>query len=102
MLTVDVLSTILLGKTNAWIAVDGGKIIGVVVADRREYPRMRALNIIFIAGARRKDWQAPMLEVVETQARQAGCQVIEGLGRIGWGRVVPGYRVTGVSVEKAL
>jgi hypothetical protein len=90
------------GRGKLWLAKEDGEILGVVLGFPVQYPRRKALCIPFIAGSCRERWQDQMMETIERGARHIGCDLIEGTGRRGFTRVLPGYSVSGVSYEKDL
>lgn len=102
METDDVLDGVRAGRFTMWLAYLDDRLIGCLVAQALAYPRLRALNVLFIAGHNRTTWQAAMIETVEECARRNGFAFVEGIGRTGWARVLPGYQVAGFSYEKGL
>ena len=85
-----------------WLAESSGELLGAVVGYEIPYPNRRSLAVLLIAGRERERWQYDMMEVVEGAARASGCDLIEGVGREGFGRVLPGYKVVGLLYEKDL
>ncbi len=98
----DVLMQARQGLVKLWIATEEGHLIGITAARPVKYPAKKGLFIMFIAGHEREKWQERMMAVVEEGARHIGCDIIEGIGRRGFGRILPGYRVAGFVYEKDL
>lgn len=66
-----------------------------------EYPRKRALNIVFVVG------HLEELNLMEADltgfAREQGCDVILADGRVGWeGKMLPGWKVMSTTYIKDL
>lgn len=98
----DAMRGVLNGQATVWVAVDEGKTLGAAVARPVQYSMRKALCVMFIAGEQRGRWEAQMLNALEDGARHTGCDLIEGIGRPGFSRILPGFRVTGYAYEKDL
>jgi hypothetical protein len=98
----DVLAGIEGGRFGCWVAVNGWDVVGCVIAEKLKYARRKALNVLFIAGHDRDAWAEPMAAALEDFARAQGLDLIEGLGRRGFERVLPGYRVSAIAYEKEI
>ena len=96
----DVLAGIEGGRFGCWVAVNGWDVVGCVIAEKLKYARRKALNVLFIAGHDRDAWTEPMAAALEDFARAEGLDLIEGLGRRGFDRVLPGYKVSAFAYEK--
>ena len=102
MTSADALDLVGSGRAQLWLAADGRDLLGAAIGYPVQYTRRKALCMLYIAGAERERWEAPMLEAIERGARHIGCDLVEGIGRRGFSRVLPGYRVNGYSFEKDL
>jgi hypothetical protein len=70
-----------------WVAHEGEEIYGFVIAQPSEYPQLKALIMHFTAGRELPKWKDQMLKTIQEYAKNNGCDIIESLGRGGWGRV---------------
>jgi hypothetical protein len=98
----DVLAEIEGGRFGCWVAFSGWDLVGCAIAEKLKYARRKALNVLFIAGHDRDAWAEPMATALEDFARAQGLDLIEGLGRRGFERVLPGYRVSAIAYEKEI
>ena len=55
-----------------------------------------------LGGRERERWLGECFAELEAQAKAAGAVKMELEGRLGWQRVLPGYRLARVVLEKAL
>ena len=72
---------------HLWIAHEDEKALGFVVTQISDYPQMRALIMHFTGGEDLPKWKEQMLEELQNYAYNNGCDIIESMGRKGWGRV---------------
>jgi hypothetical protein len=84
------------------VSIAEGEVLGALIGYEVKYPSRKSLAVLMIAGRSRQSWQDGMMETVERAARNGGCDLIEGIGRKGFGRVLPGYDVVGFLYEKDL
>ena len=98
----DVLDRLLDGRTQLWVAIDDeGEIHAAMTT---ELVPMRSGLVCWMCqcgGERLRDW-APFHRKVEEYARAEGCVRVILRGREGWGRVLDGYKVRTVQIEKVL
>src|SRR5258706_14972769 len=102
MTTAGALDMAVSERAKLWLATDGDEVLGGVLGMPVQYYRRKSLSVLFVAGHSRERWEAPMLEAVERGARHIGCDLLEGIGRRGFGRILPGCRVIGYLFEKEL
>lgn len=102
MTMADVVELIADERGKLWLAVDGGDVLGGLIAAPVQYSRRKALSVIYLAGQHRERWQSPMMAVLEGGARHIGCDLLEATGRRGFTRIIPGWKATGYSIEKDL
>jgi hypothetical protein len=91
----DILTSITDYDHHLWIAFDNpSDIKGIVVTALKSYPRMRALDLVFIAGDNAIEWKDEMLHMLQCWAYDNDCDVVESSGRLGWGRALrdDGYK----------
>lgn len=94
------------GRTALFLAFDDTdqQVIGVCGVEIQAYDNLNVAWCSFMAGTRMREWIARMAEAVEAYAKQAGCAVVEGSGRDGWGRAMMpmGYMPADTVVRKEL
>jgi len=81
---VDVLRAAFAGQFGIWICEIDRKVAAVIVTEIKQYPRRRALEMIFAGGSNMEMWIKPLIEAIDRHARETGCQCITTLGRPGW------------------
>lgn len=91
------------GVYQAWMAVDEGEVVLVLVTTVDVYPRCKVLRHLLIGGGELKRAE-PLLDLVELWAIRHNVAFAEGLGRPGWARFLRshGYRSERVLVVKEL
>jgi hypothetical protein len=91
------------GRVLLWIAVDedGGQVFAAMTT---ELVPMRSGLVCWMGqcgGERMRDW-AQFHVKIEEYARAEGCVKVVLKGRFGWERVLDGYKVRTVTLEKVL
>ena len=81
---IDVLRAAFLGQFGVWVCEVDGDIQAAIVTELKQYPRRRALEMIFAGGRNMHLWIEPARVAIDQHARDAGCQCITSLGRPGW------------------
>ena len=93
----DLERDVLDGKQLLWLAVDGALILAAATTQL-----VRPVCILTAcAGENRERW-LPLFGAIETYAKNEGCRTMRIFGRKGWERVLDGYHVEHVILEKAL
>lgn len=54
--------------------------------------KKKVLDISWVAGDDRNEWSA-LISVLEDYAKQNGCDQVEFVGRLGWAKSFPDYRM---------
>lgn len=100
----DILRDILNGKQALWVAWDQAALRVDIVATTElvDHPRRRVCVVRYVAGDNMKTWLSPMVEMIESYARDCGATGIEGGGRDGWEHAYPGMKRTGATLFKDL
>ena len=93
----DIEKDILDGKQLLWLAWSGES-IEAAATTQLVIPRC---ILTACAGANRERW-LPLFSKIEQYAKDEGCSTMRIIGRKGWERVLDGYRVEYVILEKAL
>ena len=86
--------------------LDGNQLLWLAWSDRIEAAATTHLSnkvctIVACSGHQRERW-VPLFAQIETYAKNEGCRCIRIFGRKGWERVLDGYRVEHVVLEKDL
>ncbi len=92
---------ILCGKSLLWLCVDKGKILCAGATSLQITDSGLVCVITACGGTDLKRW-VHLLEKVEIYAKAEGCRCVRILGRPGWSRVLTGYDVKSVVIEKDL
>jgi hypothetical protein len=83
-----------------WLAVDDKEIMAVATTHLVR-PREKVCVLTACAGREREQW-LPLFARIEQYAKDEGCTKMRIYGRKGWERVLDGYRVEHVILEKVL
>ena len=87
--TSDVKEAIERKEMQLWIAAEGNKVIAACVTRIVIYPRMKELEVTWVAGKGADDWLHFRGEI-EKWAATIGCERIVAYGRRGWERKLRG------------
>lgn len=100
----DVLERLVGAKMQLWMVLDDDAYVGVVITEIVNYPQVRAVRFLALAGKRLDDWMEQAEKHIVGLAREWGCRVSEGYGRIGWLRKTKplGYTFGHVMVRKEI
>jgi hypothetical protein len=103
IMPVDLVERIGSGKVMLWVAIeeDSGNIVAAMTT---ELVPMRSGLVCWMCqcgGDRMQDWKRFHIKV-EEYARAERCVRVVLKGRPGWERVLEGYRVRNVTLEKVL
>lgn len=84
----------------------GDQLLWLAISDHIEAAATTHLSnnvctIVACSGHQRERW-LPLFRQIENYAKAEGCRCIRIYGRKGWERVLDGYRVEHVILEKAL
>jgi hypothetical protein len=93
----DVLS----GDQLLWFAWDGEKIISAATTRLADNGQRKVCEIVACGGEDRGKW-LPLIKQIESYAKNENCSSTRIIGRVGWERVLDGYRREYVILEKAL
>ena len=92
----DIEKQVLSGDQLLWLAVSDH-----IEAAATTHLSRNVCTIVACSGHQRERWLS-LLEQVENYARKEGCHTMRAYGRKGWERVVDGYHVEHVILEKVL
>lgn len=101
--TLDVLGRILTGEYQCMVVCDGGKPICAIVTQFINNRRGKVCNIAYVGGEGLTKWLYFVDDFISWCNAQ-GCSRVEGIGRIGWERVLAekGFRRIATSIRKQL
>lgn len=91
---------IISGKQLVWMAWDGD-ISAVATTEKSSIGTRTVCTLTACQGYERDKW-LPLFEKIEDYARDEGCSSMRLYGRVGWQRVLDGYKVENVVMEKVL
>jgi hypothetical protein len=97
----DVANDILAGKSLLWLCIEDERILCAGATALRKTDFGLACVIVACGGADRAKW-VHLLAKIEDYAMAEGCKRIRMFGRGGWRRVLKGYRLQSVVLEKEL
>lgn len=100
---MDLLRSAMMGRVGIWLIEDGDQLLGVAVVEMRLHPeiqpRVKDLEISFIAGDRLNEWCGQFDAAMAELGRVHGCKSVRTtVGRPGWARF---WRAHGVMVKVA-
>lgn len=96
----DIEADVLTGMQLVWLAWDGREIMAAATTQLVK-PRDKVCVLTACSGYDRDKW-LPLFEQIEQYAKNEGCTRMRIYGRKGWERVLDGYRVEHVVLEKAI
>jgi hypothetical protein len=97
--TLDIDDDILHGHGLLWLACDGSKILAAMTTSLVSTDRDKVCILTACGGEEMKQW-LPLLRKIEAYAKDEGCGCVRIYGRKGWARVLDGYRVEHVILER--
>lgn len=80
----DVYSLLTENNYLLWVAFTEERMQGAVVTCFLEYPRKKALHVMFLGGVGAKKWKNETMRVLQDFARDSGCSVLETSGKFNW------------------
>jgi hypothetical protein len=96
----DIEADVLAGLQLVWIAWDGKDILAAATTQLVK-PLDKVCVLTACSGYDRERW-LPLFKKIEQYAEDEGCSSMLIYGRKGWERVLDGYRVEHVILEKRL
>jgi len=80
----DVYELLTVNNYLLWVAFTPEKMHGAVVTCFLEYPRKKALHVMFLGGVGAKKWKNETMRVLQGFARDSDCDVLETSGKFSW------------------
>jgi hypothetical protein len=96
----DAEKDVLSGENLLWIAWDG-KILAAATTRLADNGSRKVCEIVACSGENRDEW-LPLIGQIEDYAKNEGCSSTRIIGRMGWERVLDGYRREYVILEKPI
>ena len=88
------------GDWQLWLAEEDGGVEAIGVTELVNFPRQRKCVIRYLAGT--LDAILPHLPALRAWAKEQGCALLEGYGREGWEKVMPGWTKRYVVLQEEL
>jgi hypothetical protein len=86
---IDILAMMIQNQAvQGWFALEGEKLLAVMVIKIDQYPRRRCLNVFVLAGDRMSDWFTTGYRLLIEYGRNTGCDHFQVEGRRGWQKVM--------------
>lgn len=89
----DIVRFIYTGQMNLWVFHVDGQAVGQMITEIKQYPRVKCLVMQYCAGESHymQYCEDKMHEILESYAKDAGCKMIEFIGRPGWKKTALGH-----------
>lgn len=97
----DVANDIVSGNSLLWLCIEDERILCAGATALRKTDFGLACVIVACGGADRAKW-VHLLAKIEDYAKAEGCKSVRMFGRRGWQRVLKGYGLQSVVLEKEL
>jgi len=98
----DILQQLKYGTRLLWIAVDASSHIhAALLTQLFEMRSGKVCKVLECGGHKMKTW-VHLRTKIEDYAKAEGCGRVIVEGRAGWARMLPDYRMIGVTLEKAI
>lgn len=89
------------GMALMWLAVRDQKILAVAVTELQGSAGRKVCLVSAVAGRSRDEWLC-LSAGIEKYAKAEGCQALQAVGRQGWKRVLPDWKLKSIVIEKDL
>lgn len=97
----DVFEQIKEGNWTLWVTHEDSKLKAVIITQVMTYPKIKEFQILLCHGENYKDW-CYLISKMEEYAKLLGCDKMVALGRMGWEKILPGYKRSYVCIEREL
>jgi hypothetical protein len=99
--SVKVRDDVLSGMSLLWLAAEGVEVEGAGVTQVVAGANGKVCEIV-AWGANSQRRCAPLLTVIHDYARKEGCVSTRLIGRKGWAKALPDYKITALIMERPL
>lgn len=89
------------GEMLLWLIWDGTEVYAAVVTQLSISNGKKFCTIVAIGGHRMPKWLHTIARI-EKFARDEGCKSVAIMGRFGWSKLYPDYKVTSTTIQKEL
>lgn len=89
-LLADILRALLCRQMKLWLVKDGAALKACAVTQITFLPRLKICQILVVGGSELESW-AHVVGDIEAWARKAGCDAVDGPGRMGWSKKAAQY-----------
>lgn len=96
----DIAAYCIQGQWHLWVVEFEGEIIAIGITDIQKVTRRQKCFLRYLAGS--LEALLPHLPELQVWARVQGCDLMEGWGRKGWGKVMTGWSEPYVVYQKEL
>ncbi len=86
------------GKFHLWLIPEQV----AFVTEIQQFPAERIAMIVLCGGSGLEEWSTSADETLTRYAQAMGCQALMIVGREGWSRVMPAYKIQDVIMRKDL
>lgn len=93
--------SVLNARALLWVAWDGDKIMSAAVTELAKFGDVKVCTIVACGGDGLNNF-LPLIAGIEKYAKAEGCDISRIDGRKGWARVLPGYKIARVTLERRL
>lgn len=97
----EIEEAVLANRMLLWIAWDGERITASAVTQLNSINGSKTGTIVAFGG-NDLDRFAPMITILEDHFRVEGCKASRILGRPGWARIYPDYKIKAIILERPL
>lgn len=97
----DIFNLIKEERWTLWVVEKDLEIEAIIVTQIVKYPKIREFQIILCDGKDYKNWYY-LINKMEDYAKLAGCDKMVALGRVGWEKIMQGYKKSYICIERDL
>lgn len=91
------------GELVLWIAAEGSELCAAALTRIRDAEgNTKVCEIVAVGGVGLSRWRTMLLTKIEDYARTFGCNRVFFVGRKGWARIMDGYTIKKVVMERRL
>lgn len=102
-MTMSSLKTLItLGNMQLWIVLQENQLLGVLVTETVQYPSMRSVRVVIMAGERLRLWAQDAITALHAFAFEQRATRIEAVGRRGLAKVLDSYGFKNIYTTLAL
>jgi len=90
------------GHQGLWVVMKEDQVIAAFTTRIYEVPQARVCSVEWVGGEQMELWADQAVEIIEDYGRAAGCNKVEGHGRMGWSKLMKkhDWKFLAISHEK--